>query len=218
MKSLLGLAWCFGLVGLLWQLTDQTRHYGARHFELLSPPPLAQFKTPMLNLLTFGYRELYDQMVAVWALQFLADERLPQQKAEAVYGAIRTITRHRPKVEYLYMTSCFVLDATFQRPDLCEPITLDGLTALPNSWRIPVTQGFFSLYKLNEPQKAASFYGLAASRPHAPQFLSKLTRNLLKNHRISPTDLKQSLKILSPPSGSSKLGLFLNSLHQQQSP
>ena len=67
---------------------------------------------------------------------------------------------------------------------------------MPESWRVPVTQAFISAEFLKDSAKAAIYYGVAASRPQAPEFLAPLTRNLIDKQKLSPGDLSETLRKL----------------------
>ena len=80
------------------------------------------------------------------------------------------------------MISCFVLALDLGYPQGCGGVTLDGLKAFPESWRIPVTQGFVAqvaAYLLKDQQSAATYYTLAASRQGAPKFLQRIAKHLV---------------------------------------
>ena len=82
---------------------------------------------------------------------------------------------------------------------------------LPESWRIPVTQGFMAAFKLSDPRSAAVYYGLAASRPGAPDFLKDYAAKLAGQNGLSITDLQSTLDRVLNGSVGSKFGDYLKS-------
>jgi len=190
-------------------VTKKTSVYAARNYRLLEPPPLTRLDTRFLDIVTFGYRGLYDDFADIWTLQILTDKGIARQDPAAVDATIRSVTRHGPKIESLYLASCFVLAFDLKRPDYCERITLDGLKALPESWLIPEVQGYLEASLLHDPKSAAMYYGLSASRPDAPEFLQKLAADLIQKKQLSPDELQSSLEQLLGGSGGAKFGEFL---------
>lgn len=209
MKAALTTLWILALAAALYVVTGNTWTYAKRDYRLLAPPPLTDLDPRFLNIVTLGHRGLYDDFVNIWMLQVLFDERLASQSADDVYRTLLKVTRNQPKIESLYMVSCFVLAIDFQRPELCQQITLDGLKAFPDSWRIPVTQGFMYAYKMNDVKNAAMYYGLAASREDAPDFLKKLAVNMVERNQLSVEELQTTLENLLSVPGGTRFGTFL---------
>ncbi len=208
-KTALILVWVLLLGFALRLVTAKTQAYSARDYDVLSPPPFTSLDERLINVLTLGHRGLYDDVINIWLLQSLLDERAQARTADEVFRSMRRVTDLHPKIESLYMLCCFVLAQDLKRPDLCEPISLAGLKALPDSWRIPVTQGFIAFYNLHDPQKAALYYGLAASRQDAPPFLGKLAKNLIEKNQISVPEMQQTLDGLLGGAQGSKFGKYM---------
>jgi hypothetical protein len=166
-------------------------------------------------MVTLGHRGLYDDFINIWAIQFLFDERLKQEDPEDIQKSLLAITRHKPKLESLYMAGCYTLYWEFNRPDLCEKITLDGLAAFPNSWRIPLSQGFVSAHALKDWDQAAIFYGMAASRESSPEWLKGVAQNIVREKNLTLKELTDSLKALGAEENS-KFGSFLEELDKRR--
>jgi hypothetical protein len=164
----------------------------------MDTPPLAKMSTRFIDILTLGHRGLYDDLVTIWSLQSLMDLRLSQVPPEEVQKAILSVTRHYPKVESLYSISCYILAYDFKRPDLCERITADGIKALPDSWRIPMVQGYLYYEPLKNMRSATLYYGLASSKETAPPFLKRLATNMVKKNALDPEDLDALSQELLP--------------------
>jgi hypothetical protein len=190
-----------------------------KSWKLVSAPPMANVGTKQLNIMTLGHRGLYDDFATIWAVQFLADKNLKAAAtADEVYAALHSITRHKPHLESLYMLSCFVLAMDYKRPELCEKISIEGLQAFPESWRIPMMQGFIASYELNDPLKAAGFYHIAASRPTSPPYVAHLAEKLTKKGFSSGEDLNETADMLkNVPGGTRILELMRERLQGDQS-
>ncbi len=200
------LGYCFGLV------SNKTKQYANESYRLVEPAPLSTIDPRILSIITLGFRGVYDDFLSIWTIQFLADARLKNFSNEEIFAAIKSTTRQRPKIESIYMLSCFVLAMDLNRPDLCKEVIIDGMNALPNSWRLPMTQGFMYAYKLNDMPNAAIFYALAASRPDSPPFLQKLAKNMAEKNELSVEDMQSSLSNMFDTEGGSKAGSFLNDM------
>ena len=175
-------------------------------YKLVTSPPLANLDSKHLNLITFGHRGLYDDFVLVWAIQFLADSELKQKAtAEELNSAIVSIVSHTPKVEALYLLSCYVLALDYKRPEFCENISVQGLKAFPKSWRIPMTQGFVASFEEKDDMKAAAFYQLAASRPSSPPYVAKLAARLTERGFANGQDLNETIELMSDVPGGTRI-------------
>jgi hypothetical protein len=192
------LIWILTIYAGLVHVTRQTWRFAIRDYKLIDSPPLAKMATKFIDILTLGHRGLYDDLVTIWSLQALMDFRLSSIPPEEVQQAILTVTRHGPRIESLYSASCYVLAYDFRRPDLCERIIVDGIKALPDSWRIPMIQGYMYYGPLQNQQNASLYYGLAASKEDSPPFLKKLAINLVKKNALDPDDLEALSRELLP--------------------
>lgn len=193
-------------------VSERTRSYAVASYRLVDPPPLTTLDPRLLNIMTLGFRGVYDDLLSIWSIQFLVDPRIKSESPEEVFKSLKLISGHRPKIESIYMLSCFALGLDLERPDLCKDIIIDGMNAMPDSWRLPVTMAFMYAYKLNDIPNAATFYALAASRPDAPEFLKKLSVNMVQNNSISVQEMQESLEKMFDAPGGSKVGTFLNDL------
>lgn len=158
----------------------------ARRYRLISPPPLANLDTKILDVVTLGYRGLWDDVAAIWSLQVLLDQRLKSEDLASLNAMLLMIARHGPKVESFYTISCYVLALDLNQAGPCEPLMLAGMRALPMSWRLPATMGSIASLKLQDYQRAAMYFGLAATRPGAPPLLLDLAQRTLANHQLDP--------------------------------
>lgn len=177
--------------------------------ERIEEAPLSSLPTSLIRVMTLGQKDLYDDFSAIWLLQLLAIPDLSEQDVKPLAKAILKIIAHRPKLEAMYMLSCFVLAQDLNHPEYCEPITLHGLQVFPYSWRLPMTQGFIYAFKTNSPTKAAAFYQLAGSRKDSPPYVRSLARKLLLKAKPDSRDFAESLRIMSETPGGSKITKFL---------
>lgn len=211
-KTGLTILWVLFLGFGLYRVSAKTQAYGDRDYDVLAPPPLTRLDARLVDVLSFGHRGLYDDVINIWLLQSLLDDRLRQQGPEDVLAAMKRVTDMQPKIESIYMLSCFVMAFDFRRPEKCEQLTLSGMRAMPESWRIPVTQAFISYHELKDAPRAAMYYGLAASRSTSPRFLDKLAKNLLDNNQLSIPELQETLNGLLDSESGSKFGAYLKDL------
>lgn len=175
-------------------------------WDKLAPPPWSTLSPRFIDIATLGHRGLYDDFVGIWILQLLADPNLASYaSADGIKSNIRLSLRHAPKLESLYLFSCFTMALQFSDPEFCEEITRVGLTAFPESWRIPMTQGFISAFKLGDNAKAAVYYAVASTRPSSPPYVAKLAVRLANKDDTNPEDLNETLEVFKNIPGGTKL-------------
>ncbi|MCX6116537.1 MAG: hypothetical protein NT027_03275 [Proteobacteria bacterium] len=76
----------------------------------------------------------------MWTIQILLDPNLKSYATDSMMTEFfRKTLSQRPKVESLYLLSCFTMSIDFDRPDACVEIGKWGIEAFPESWRIPMT-------------------------------------------------------------------------------
>ena len=194
--------WFVVLLAGLWRLTATTAVFSARSYDLLSRPPLVRLDNRILKVITLGHYGLYEDILDIWGIQALMDHRLTQLPATDVQKLLIDITHQTPRLETFYMLACFTLDLSFHRADLCEPITMNGIRAIPTGWRVPMVQGYVEAYRMKNNQAASVYYGLAASRPGAPAYLQDLSKKLATTGAISSDELDQTLRTIFNGSGS----------------
>lgn len=162
-------------------------------------PVLARLDRRIIDLLTLGHGRLYDDYIYLWLLQHLMEKpKLSDNhndSASMLYQKIKTVISLEPKIESIYLLSCFILAFEHSRPELCEIISIKGLHAIPDSWRIPMTQGFIFAFRLDQPAKAGIFYKLASMRKNSPSYVARLAERLLSRQH-NQLDKQQSLQLL----------------------
>lgn len=200
------------LLGLLLQRSSHfTRRYSAAYAAATSPPVLVQLDERLLKVVTFGFLHVYHDYLSMAGIQLLADKSILRESAEAIQKTLLQITRHQPPNEALYCLACFVFIFDFKRPELCQKITLDGLKALPDSWKIPAVQAFAFAYRLNDPQNAGLYYSLAASRSGAPKYFPDLAEKLRRGEMPNTQEAEQILQdLLNPHTGGGLQQLWQN--------
>lgn len=159
-------------------------------------PPLVQLSPPLIQLMTLGHQRVYQDFIAIWLLQALMDEQIPKD-SQKMMALIRSVLHHLPRFETSYMLSCIVMFEKFASPKHCQEISLLGLQAFPQSWRIPMLQGYVHTVLLGEPAQGAAFFKMAASRPDRPLWVQGLVDKLAAKKDMSQEDLNQGIEILS---------------------
>jgi hypothetical protein len=179
-----------------------------RDKKVYQAPPLSTLPRPIVNIATLGYKAVYDDFINLWLLQILTEKNKPQNPEELL-NVINTVTSHKPPIETLYMLSCFVMMQEFNRPETCKRIILDGLSAIPNSWRLPMTQGYVQAFITKEPAQAASFFQMAASREQSPEWVKKVAIKLVRENKLAADDISKSLEIIEAYPEAKELLKFL---------
>jgi hypothetical protein len=202
-------------LSLLFATVPQRIETIRAEYNIFSAPPLSTLPTPVIEILTLGHKNLYEDFINIWLLQTLVDNRKGSD-AEAMMNMIRSVFRHHPKFETTYMLSCMVMYSEFNRPDYCQEIILSGLKAFPTSWRLPMTQGYVQYFHLKQPAQAASFFMMAASRPKSPAYVQNIVKKLLSSPELTADDLQKSLEIISSSESNPAFIQILRSVKDQQ--
>jgi hypothetical protein len=160
----------------------------------------------ILDIMLLGHGGLYDDFAMIWSIQILAEPNLKNTTtADELSNTLLEILKHQPKIEGIYLLSCYVLGLDFQRGDLCDKISIEGLKAFPDSWRIPMTQGFMASFVAKDDLKAAAFYELAASRPKSPEYVGRLAKRLTARGYADGEDLSETVRLMSEVPGGSRI-------------
>jgi hypothetical protein len=175
-------------------------------YKIVSSPPLASMDPKILDTMLLGHGGLYDDFAMIWSIQILAEPNLKKMTtADELSDTLLRILKHQPKIEGIYLLSCYVLGLDFQRGDLCDKISIEGLKAFPDSWRIPMTQGFMASFVAKDDLKAAAFYELAASRPKSPEYVGRLAKRLTARGYADGEDLSETVRLMSEVPGGSRI-------------
>ncbi len=197
-------------ITILLKTNDQRLKTLRAEYDIFAPPPLSQFSTGLIGVLTLGHKGIYDNFINIWLLQTLLDPRKGKDH-EGMMRQIRSVIRHHPRLETTYMLSCIVMMQDFKKPEYCQEINLAGLKAFPTSWRLPMTQGYVEYFEMKQPAQAASFFMMAASRPNSPEYVQKTVKKLLSEKDLTTEDLQRSLEIIAETESSESFLKLLQS-------
>lgn len=190
-------ACCLVLSGALLWIHYPKRVKDLQHaYEIASAPPLSALNPAFIPIVTLGHKNIYDDFINIWLLQTLVDSR-KADSAETLMASIRPVIKHQPRLETLYLLSCFTMYLDYKKPEYCQEIILAGLKAFPESWRLPMTQAYVHYFLLKEPAQAASFFMMAATRPQSPEYVQRLVQKILKENELNAADLQRSMEIIA---------------------
>lgn len=197
-------------------LTGVTLYYSARttfqqankRAETFVIPPLTELSPTVIPIVTLNQQAIFEDVIHLWLMQALLHPDAPRH-AEKLAAVIDATLKHRPKIESLYMLACFVALKDLDRPRLCQNITLAGLEVFPDSWRLPMTQGFVHAFVLNEPLQAANFYLLASTRPKSPPYVANVARKLAERENVTEEDRRRSLELMIGGGQQERFHMFL---------
>lgn len=211
------LAWVLLLLSILG--TNQVITYRSNN---LSPPhviddlpSLVTLPPKVISVLFLGNERIYQHYLNLWLLQALADK---PSTPTAMINLIRKVLVHAPPIPTLYLISCFTMYQTYQAPEYCEEITQAGLKALPDDFRLLVTQGYISAVVTNEPEKAAVYYFMAAQNPRAPKYILNVAEKLAQNREANHEDLLSLFETIIGTKNKPKLREFINRIKHHKEP
>ena len=171
--------------------------------------PLSYIQPNYLDAIILGKKNLYDDFLEIWLLQHLADPPV-EAHSDRLMGAIRSVIRQGPKIESLYMISCIVMFTDYKAPQHCQEIVLAGLKVLPQSWKLPMLQGYVHNFLLHQPGLAASFFDHAAALPSSPPYVKRLALKLSSQGGITIDEARKNLELLLWDNPESNLKHFIN--------
>lgn len=201
---LIVLVWLAALAAFSFNVTFKLERFSDKQYKLLTPPPLVQLKPAFVDLLMLGHTGIYHDFINIWGLQFLVDPAIKKESPEDVNAVIRLILGQQPQLESFYMIACFVMAFDLEKPQYCEPISVVGLKAFPQSWRIPMTQAFVSGFMMNDSTKASAFYHIAASRDQSPPYVAHVAQKLLDQAQLSDQEILGVERLLNEIPGGAK--------------
>jgi len=210
MKRMLYILVVAGLAALFAFSKERTRELGVNSYRLLSLPPLVQLHPKLIDAITLGHRGLYDDFISIWLLQILMSDDLPTVTADELNDVSLAILKQRPKLESIYMLTCFILARDYGRSELCHQIIHLGLELFPNSWRLPVTLGFMYAFQLNDKERASAYYHMAASRPDAPKYFATAAQKMAAGETADSSDLETSLDLIFSADPDSRIKSFFD--------
>jgi hypothetical protein len=181
----------------LWTSSGHLAHRTRPQAPLLDPPPLVDLSPEKIRLITLGFPRVYHHFLNIWAVQILGDKSIALQDPEEISDLMRRITLHAPDANSFYLLSCYTFLSEFDRPDLCVPLLLDGLRAMPAEWNLPLLLAVIHHINLKDESSAAVFYELASKKADAPAHLKILAAKLREKAKIEDLDYVQMLEGLS---------------------
>ena len=184
------------LMGSLHLVSRRTHAAARQSHQLLEVVPLSRFEPSMIDILTLGYRGVYDDFLAIWLVQILADAQVRQADPGQLNNILQIAVRQQPKLESVYMLSCFVMTFDLHHPEYCEPLISDGIKAMPQSWRLPATAGYVAAFKSGDPSKASLYYALAAAQPGAPGYFKSFSAKLAASGALTGDERRQAISEL----------------------
>jgi len=201
LKKSLKTSLIFAFLGTLllyvhWAVSSKLYRPSLTDEEFLQTAPLVNLDTRLLDILTFGHRGLYDDLITIWMLQVVMDPRILSTPPERLLDLLIRVGRHQPQIESFYLLGCFVLAFDLKRPDLCEPILKIGTSAFPTRWRIPVTMGVIAAHYLNDREKAQVYYQIASQRPMVPEYIKATASRLAREKNMDFLPLEQNLEMI----------------------
>ena len=155
-------------------------------------PPLVNLSPRTVSLLFLGFKNIYDDLLAIWAVHYLASDEPEKYDQDKFDLFLQKISRMRHSIESIYMFSCFVLTMV-ERPLSCVPILQTGMEVMPHSWRLPLTMGFVYSFELDEPAKAAIYYNVCSERENAPEYIKGTASKLAKKGNTTLEELDRSM-------------------------
>ena len=131
MRFPLGIIFVLLFAASLWQSSNQLVQARELGREEATAPFLGEYKNSVIDLVMFGHRRLYDDLVYLWLIQYIVEDKVVASDYHKDFERIKNIVRLGPKIETVYPLSCFVLAYDYKKPQDCHFITVRGLEFFP---------------------------------------------------------------------------------------
>ena len=151
-----------------------------------------------VGIFTLGNQRVYEDLVSLWLLQslILRPSEEPPSK-EVMKARIDAVLVHEPKIESLYLLTCFILTKRYNLPESCEAVSQTGIKALSSSWKIAMVQGYMSAFVLKKPEIGAYYFFLASKMDRSPPYVKAAAqryRDQAIAAKIDPDNMEDLLK------------------------
>lgn len=143
--------------------------------------------------------KIYDHLLVFDLTQQLMDETIDPEQL-----ALKTekILKQKPKNQAIYYLACVVFAFEHKQPERCLSFILRGMEVFPDSFKLPMLQGFVLASVLNHPYEAHLFYEAASKSTKSPAYVKQFFIKH-KDLPISKIEQKHIYELmLSLPEGS----------------
>lgn len=159
--------------------------------EKLELPPLVTLQPDVVSMLTFGYKDLYDDFLLQSLISHIIPSPgqgiLPYEKFKSLALAVVT---QKPRIEAIYTLACYTFAFRYKHPEQCRMVSKQALTVLKESFYVPMMQGYMELFLLENSKKAAVYYALASKHKQAPDYLPGFVQKL-KQGLVDPKESRK---------------------------
>ncbi len=207
---------CFA-AGMLWSTSGRSWKHTQEHQIILTPPPLSNLDPAFINIISLGHPQLYDDFIVMWMIQLSAHRELTPEQFQQLGSMYQSLGGvYRPKHESFYMLGCFTMALDARHPEYCHPLTEIGLSAFPDSWRIPMMQGYIDGFKIKNYPRAAHYYHMASSRPDSPEYVRKVAIKMLNQEGVSQDEIETMLNSIVSSPGRESFRSFVDEARSHQ--
>jgi len=113
-------------------------------------------------------------LIFIWSIQYYgnyeAGERF--EYLEHIYGNV--ITELDPKYVDPYLIGSLIMSIEAQDHEMALRLLDKGIAANPDEWILPFEAGFTCYHQLQDYERAARYFELAARRPDAPSAIRRM--------------------------------------------
>ena len=131
-----------------------------------------------LTILSFGYRNLFADMLFIWSIQFYSTYHLTNRFdfLERIYDTITDIT---PRYNEPYIIGALIMVYEAQDVPMALRLLEKGSRNNPGEWRFDQDAGYYCYKYLKDYARARQYYDRAAAKPGAPAFIKRMKAHLV---------------------------------------
>lgn len=123
--------------------------------------------------LTVGYDNVLADMLYIWSIQHYTDFSR-EARYPFLLHTFDVITDLDPQFIDAYTIGALTIVAEGKDMDKATWLLHKGMVNNPDDYLLPLDAGYYYRDTFKDPRKAAYYFGIAASRPNAPNYIKRL--------------------------------------------
>lgn len=126
-----------------------------------------------LKQTTLGYDNVLADIIYIWSIQYYTDFTR-ETRYSFLLHTFDVITDLDPQFIDAYMIGALTIVAEGNDRELATRLLHKGMVNNPGDYLLPLDTGYYYRDTFKDPRKAAYYFGIAAGRPTAPNYIKRL--------------------------------------------
>jgi len=126
-----------------------------------------------LKQIALGYDNVLADAIYIWSIQYYTDFAR-EARYPFLLHTFDVITDLDPQYIDAYMIGALTIVAEGKDIERATRLLHKGMVSNPDDYLLPLDAGYYFRDTFKDPRKAAYYFGIAASRPTAPNYIKRL--------------------------------------------